>query len=314
MTLNQTTKLIIASIYISVCLASPAQAHAEFLRPDLGIESSWHENGSNLAPVISFFLPGFDQFRMGEFSSGVVYSGLGIGGLALAAGAVHEVQQSEINKTEIKDYTKLYRQYAYGSQLYMFAGEMSAYHSFMHTIHLRQRHGDYAFIKKQDDPADLFLAPFQFKELLKPSTFVPLAVLAALGAATIANQGHSNFDAGDLAFTAGTSYNAGVGEEALFRGFIMPSLRQTMGSDQWSNITQAAIFGLAHYSPKNRFPIFQAGMGYYLGMLAMRNDWSLQQSIFLHAWWDVLALGIQFAASNKIEERVIRLPEMTFTF
>ena len=67
----------------------------------------------------------------------------------------------------------------------------------------------------------------------------------------------------------------------------------------WANLTQAAIFGAAHVSEDNPFPVFQTLAGYYFGYLAQRNNWSLQEAIFVHTWWDVIIFAGSFAQGDK---------------
>lgn len=315
MTLSRITKLsLLITVYLIGLSAPKDYSNAEFLVADKNLESRLHQKGSSLPPVVSFFLPGFDQYRMGEYASGAFYTTLGVTGLSLAAGAAQKIEEARLSETRINEYEKLDRQFVYGSQLYMFAGEMSAYHSFRHSTRLRQREGEFAFLTDQEEPLDLLLAPFAFKELTKPTTFIPLLVLTAVGMAELSEQNKSHaFNSDDLVFTGGISYNAGVGEEALFRGWIMPNLRQSMGSDFWSNASQSLIFGVAHYSERNRFPIFQVVSGYYLGWLTQRNGWSLQQAAFLHTWWDLLAIGIELA-SSKDSNKIVPLPRLSWTF
>ncbi len=197
-------------------------------------------------------------------------------------------------------------------QLYMFAGEMSAFHSFRTSIKARRESGQFAFLKAEETPADLLTAPFDFEYVLRPTTYWPLVAGLALGIASMDSRVKDEFSFGDAAFTAGVSYNAGVGEEALFRGYLMPVLRERIGSDGWSNVIQGTAFGAAHYSERNKLPVFQTLAGYYLGWLTQRNEWSLRESIFLHAWWDVLAIGFD-VADGRVDNPIM-LPGLTFTY
>ncbi|MGE3760274.1 MAG: lysostaphin resistance A-like protein, partial [Pseudobdellovibrionaceae bacterium] len=158
---------------------------------------------------------------------------------------------------------------------------------------------------------DLMMAPFHFSHLLKPTTFIPLGVLAYAIGSSRGEYKKRPLNSSDGFFAGGISYNAGVGEEALFRGYLMMNLRESWGSDFWSNAATATVFGLAHLSPSNRAPVAQLALGYYLGWITQRNDWTLSESIFLHAWWDVLAIA---AALEYDEESVVYLPAFVTTF
>jgi membrane protease YdiL (CAAX protease family) len=207
----------------------------------------------------------------------------------------------------------LERQYMYGMQLYMFSGELSAFASFQTAVQTLKPLGQYGFITHHEESvSEILVAPFQFEHVLRPTTFIPLALLAGV-AATGLDTG-DGVDFADSVFIGGVSYNAGVGEEAFFRGYLMPYMRQSWNSDFWSNSAQAVVFGAAHYSSANPFPLAQALMGFYLGWLTQRNGWSVSQSAFLHAWWDVLALGSQIAHENgrNAVARPITLISLTF--
>ena len=189
---------------------------------------------------------------------------------------------------------------------------MSAFHAFRTRVETLKSQGHYTFLPKEK-PTDLLTAPFAFEEALKPTTFIPLALLGILAAVDLKGQGIFNF--GDAAFTAGVSYNAGVGEEALFRGYMMPVLYEWWDHRFLANSAQALVFGAAHLSPSNPAPVFQALGGYYLGWLThRRNGWTLKQAIFLHTWWDVIAIGYAIA-KDKGQARMPRtIPLLNASF
>jgi membrane protease YdiL (CAAX protease family) len=266
-----------------------------------------------LPPLASFLLPSFDQWWEGQHEAAGVYLATWLTGATLMFQAQQAVSKSERNSLfdddqKVRDYTDVRRQFGYGAQLTLFAGEMSAYHSFRTAMKTRKQDGEFTFLTTDEDPGDLLLAPFAFSEALKPTTFLPLLLVAGLA---IADQGKGSFTANDAAFVGGTSYNAGVGEEALFRGYFMPMFREGFGSNFWSNATTSVLFGAAHLGTVS-FPLAQTAGGFYLGWLSQRNDWSLRQSIFIHAWWDVIALGAQVAHSKR--GGYVSLPSLTIPF
>jgi membrane protease YdiL (CAAX protease family) len=263
-------------------------------------------------PLASFVLPGLGQYIEQQWEPGFIYTGTAAFGLSLASVAAKRIEKNKLGELDYDEYNGLQRQYTYGMQLYMFSGEMSAFHSFRTAVKTRKPGGEFAFLKAEEDPSDLLTAPFEFSMLARPTTYIPMIVGLGLALATYDPTPHADFDGGDAAFAGGVSYNAGVGEEAFFRGYLMPVLREKWGSDFWSNATTATVFGAAHYSERNKFPVAQALMGYYLGWVSQRNGWSLKESIFIHAWWDVIALGEE-VASNKTE-KTYRFPGIYFTF
>jgi hypothetical protein len=237
-----------------------------------------------------------------------------VGGLVIAAAAAPEIEESGRNAKGLEEASDAERQFQYGSQLYMFAGEMSAYHSFRTAVLTRQPMGDYTFIKaNKETTLDVMWSPFELEHITSPWTWIPLVLLAGVGAASLSNEAFLDF--GDTMFTLGVSYNAGVGEEALFRGYFMPVLRENMGGGYfWANVVQAAVFGAAHYGESNRFPIAQALMGFYLGHMTHRNGYSIRESAFLHTWWDVMAIGFLIAHENGKKAEATRVPLFNLTF
>lgn len=265
-------------------------------------------------PLASFFVPGLGQVIEQQWEPGLTYAGTAGFGLVLAQTAAERIREDNLKRRNFDEMTGLERQYTYGMQLYLFAGEMSAFHSFRTSIHARKQNGQFTFLEAEEDTGDLLLAPFAFEEVLKPTTYLPL--LAGLVFAVNRYNSHktsrADFDGGDAAFTGGVSFNAGVGEEAFFRGYMMPVFREWSGSDFWSNSGTAVIFGAAHYGPNNRMPIFQTLAGYYFGWLTQRNKWSLKQSIFVHTWWDIIVIGA--GAARNSSDRYIPLPGVNITF
>lgn len=300
-------RLLIASLLSFLMIQTPSQAAVFSIQPRFEPE---RPRNTSLSPVMSLVLPSFDQWWEGQYGAATVYLGAGVGGLGLAARAAKG--RADSSNEDLADYTDRQRQIAYGFQVYQLAGEMSAFHSFRTAVQSRRGLGQYAFLTTEETPADLFLAPFDFSQLTRPTTFVPLLALAGLLASL--KNANSSLDVNDAAFTAGISYNAGVGEEALFRGYMMPVLRQSFDNDFWSNTVTATLFAAAHYSQRNRLPLVQGAIGWYLGWLTQRNHWSLRQAVFLHTWWDIVAIGFELAAVQNEPDRMIRMPTLQFTF
>lgn len=298
------------SIIVALAFAS-SPLHAEFLSLE-PIHAPSEPRNAVWKPLASFVLPGFGQYFERQWVSGATYSTVAIGGLSMAAAAAAEISKSDLQDKDLQDQNDLQRQYTYGMQLYMFSGEISAYHAFRTAVLTRKPLGDYAFIRDKEDTLDIMASPFELEHLIRPTTYIPLLVLAAVGFSTVHKDGFLDF--GDAAFTGGVSYNAGVGEEAMFRGYFMPVLHQAFGGPFWANATQSVVFGAAHYSSYNQFPIAQTAMGFYLGWLTQRNGYSIRQSAFLHTWWDVLAIGFQIADQNGKNAVARPIPLLNFTF
>jgi hypothetical protein len=112
----------------------------------------------------------------------------------------------------------------------------------------------------------------------------PLNILDPIGAPALALYGPS------MKFNHITGKNVikygfvGVGEEALFRGFLFPAFTNVTNSKWIGAITSSVVFGLAHTSG-NVVPRMILGMFYCWEL--DRNKYDLRKNIFSHAWIDV---------------------------
>jgi membrane protease YdiL (CAAX protease family) len=196
-------------------------------------------------------------------------------------------------------------------------GFMSAYSTFRLSVsRFQQEDGRYDFLGPPKETAgDLLLAPFRFDHLAKPTTWVPIGLVAAIAPVVIYFGRNDNKGADwtlsgdDFAFAAPLSFNAGVSEEAAFRGWLFPVAYQYTGGSFWlANGAQALVFAAAHYDKQDLpLPIPQLLMGFYLGWVTKRDQWSLSESIFIHSWWDMLLLGISIATNTKAPNQVTRI-------
>lgn len=281
---------------------------------DLGLKREPdRERNTIFPPLVSFFLPGFDQWWEGQTTSAGIYTAFGLSGLALMATANPTTLSDQSAAAQLDTRDNSIRQYLLGSQILMTAGELSAYHSFRSAVRTHQAHGEYAFLPKEseEDTGDLLLAPFHFSYLSRPTAFIPLGILAA---ALVASYGASQhgLDLADFFYSSASSYNAGVGEEALFRGWIMPRLMYSFDNEFLSNLSQALVFGAAHIATDNTIPWPQALLGMYFGWVDQRHEWTISESVFIHAWWD--AMLIVYDASLRSQARPLMVPLVSGTF
>ncbi|MEC9283379.1 MAG: CPBP family intramembrane glutamic endopeptidase [Bdellovibrionota bacterium] len=269
----------------------------------------------------SWFLPGLGQYIQGNWQAGLTYS------LSAAAGiSMYNAEEDNVDHSisdPFKYFDENMQRRVIGSKTYDFVGSLSAYQSFRSRIKAYENTGEFAFIKDtgDDEVGDIMLAPFDFSHLKKKTTWIPLAVIFGLGAQFLALSQDDNSeldendrplgDASTIFSGSLLSYQAGVGEEALFRGFLQPYFRYKMNSNVYANLSSSAIFGALHYSSDNPFPIAQAAMGYYLGWLTQRNGWSIRESAFLHTWWDVVAINISI---RKKDSSAVYLPALNLMF
>ena len=254
------------------------------------------------SPLATLFLPGFDQWWEGQNTSAFIYSGTATAGLVYAANAGADVKVSKTDdETGIDTKGVAERKVLLGLQTVQASGGMSAYHSFRTAVHNRK--GQFEFLKYEESPREIMLAPFNYHYLERKTSYIPLGIgLTLAGLATLSldldkndDMQRSRFTGADAFFSTALSYNAGTHEEAVFRGWLMPTIMEWTGSEIASSLSSAALFALAHLSTNDR-PFPQFALGWYWGYLAQRNDWTISEGVFIHAWWDVIffAMSYQF--------------------
>lgn len=259
-------------------------------------------------PFLSVLIPGVNQAWEKQWSQAGLYFGLGFVGSQVMFSAeitqeeLDEVAEEGFNDTEFDKF----RQYQLGAQIYSVAGSLSAYASFQSSVKYRKEVlGEYKFIKKQETVDEILLAPLDFSFLKRKTTWIPLTLIASL---VVASDGMSmdNFQGSDAFYSGAYSYNAGVGEEAMFRGWLMPMFHQKFESAFWGNASTSILFAAAHgFSPA---PLPQLAMGYYLGWLTQQNNYSIKESVFIHVWWDVFAIAATYMDSESENDEMIYLP------
>ncbi|MBI1859960.1 MAG: CPBP family intramembrane metalloprotease [Deltaproteobacteria bacterium] len=249
-------------------------------------------------PWVSFLLPGFDQWVEGQTSAATVYSGLALAGIATVLAVQGDSSQYVTSKDDRARTTIL------GAQIYQTMGSLSTFHAFRSGLVAARAEGAFPEMASEETPAELLCSPFRIDYFIRPTTFLPLLVVGAL-VAVDANAGGNNainFSTADGFFAGAFSYQAGLGEEALFRGVLQPTISEyfTERNALAANFSQALIFAALHYSSQNRLPWPQFLLGFYLGWLTQHNNYTLSENIFLHTWWDVVAIGASYALSQTI--------------
>ena len=251
-------------------------------------------------PLASFVMPGFDQWWENQNGPAIVYTSSAVAGVALQSASI---AGSDNISSSVDSRDDRARGAMLGSQIYMAAGSFSAYSSFRTAVKSRKPYGQFGFLKHDETTDDLLLSPFDMRMLARPTTYIPIGIGLAIAAISLSGNGpvfeHNGFTGADAGFAGGFSYLAGTNEEALFRGTMMPGFMQVMDSPFWSNTTTALIFGAAHISGDNAVPWPQFALGWYLGYLSQRNDWTLRESIFIHAWWDVIAFTSSYLYDSR---------------
>jgi membrane protease YdiL (CAAX protease family) len=278
--------------------------------PDSTIPPS---RGAQLAvPLASLVLPGIGQFRRNAVSAGAAFSGAAIAGYALyATGAPEDLSGGEIPLESGP------RQSFIGLLLAQGSGEVSAYDAFHSALPALQHEGKYRFATHHASTTALLSAPFDRAFLKRWTTWIQLAYTGVL-ASVIVNQrkpgvAYERYELGDAAFGTGLAFGAGVGEEALFRGWLLPLLHQNTGGRFWlANGIQATVFGGLHTPQAGGYAALIGGWALWEGWLTRRHDWNIRESIFHHFWYDAIIFAAELLAEERGPGVAITFPTIRF--
>ena len=266
------------------------------------------------SPLLTFVLPGVDQLIESQIPQAGLYAGTAVTGLGITILAAR--QSLRVSGSTRNDYDDLA---TLGSQVFMAAGSFSAYSSFRSAARTHQPEGRFTFLTKEERVDDLLKAPFDFSLLEKRNTWIPLLIALGLGVVDVTSNreplSHNSYNIQNAAFGTSFSYLAGTNEEALFRGWLMPVLQDRFDSNFWSNTATAGIFAAAHLGSV-RVPIAQFLLGWHLGHVAQKNEWTLRESIFIHTWWDIILFTADYLEKSKNDpaHAVIRTPVINASF
>ena len=163
---------------------------------------------------------------------------------------------------------------------------------------------------------ELAVAPFSLKILKKPEVWGGLlgkfALITALAYFTLPKE-HIKEASFRNVLSPFMALPVGLGEEALFRGFLQSCLSEFL--TPWGGIAASSLlFGAAHLfnttgmSSKDRKEYCRRGIpvittaGFYYGWLTYKNH-SLQESVALHTWYDFILIGLGSFAGEAIFTR-----------
>ncbi len=225
---------------------------------------------------------------------------------------ISESQYDRIHRLErykkLMEINPLIEYGSYQRETYSTTGELllaqSAQHVLFYSVYSSYR--DAGAIKpitqNQESYFDLAYAPFQPKYIFNPYFLIPIGVLLVFtGYETMHPPKNPDWTllypgmkrSGYMGFyTITISFNAGVSEEAFFRGFLNHFLIKNYGLE-WGIISSSVLFGLAHFENGigNVFSATVAGI--YLGFLHYKENWDVRQAIAIHFWWDIIVLAYQ---------------------
>lgn len=303
-------------------IAQPACAAAEARADEVWLNEGWPSDAESpfalryrthkprnfwLFPALSFILPGLDQALEGQWGYAAAYGASVATGIAVQVRnfeALEELHDSPrfraLSRAEQANelkYNDTARRFSLGAQLMLASGSFSAYHAFRTAVRSQKPHGRFKFLRHEESPSDVLLAPFRFGYLKRPTTYVPLITITAIwlsrGILPEENFVQRPLTTSDGFYASAHSYLAGTHEEALFRGVLMPALRESFSDDFWSNTLTSFIFAAAHLGTVP-IPVSQFLLGWHVGQVTQNNGWRIGEAIFIHTWWDVVAFLMNY--------------------
>lgn len=317
MTASFTSSPRLALVSILLVLPGPvsevrAQTDTTRTRPDtLAVRPDSLDTpfGSELlVPFGSLVVPGLGQYVRGAGWAGAGYTGVWIAGGVV--GGSGNVDAAILPRDR-------------GDQLAMEAlhvaftsGALSAWDAFHRAVPKQQRAGRYTFLDERESIGALLTAPFDPEFLGRWTTWVDLAFTGVVAGVVMADREpglrYPPYRFHDAAFITSLSLNAAVGEEALFRGWLLPVLHQKLGRRFWAaNLVQATLFGLGHLPQADRFALVIGAGAAYSGWLTRRNGWGIREVVFQHFWYDLI---VGTALLLRDENAAVPLPAMTIRF
>lgn len=178
----------------------------------------------------------------------------------------------------------------------------------------RLLHGssNYHYPMPNNSLAELTTAPFSWSVMKKPEVWAGiLGTLAVAGTTSYFAFRHSTkmqMDTSKSSRLPIMAWPVGIGEEALFRGFLQTALSERLNPTS-GLILSSLAFGAAHIPnaknirPENQWRYYAfslpliTGIGAYCGWLTQKHN-SLRESVALHTWYDFVLFTLEAAAGS----------------
>jgi len=263
-------------------------------------------------PLGSLVVPGLGQYLRGAPVTGATLTATAVAGYALyVTGRRSAADQADLPRDAEGQQTVT------GLQLLSGAATLSAYDAFKQALPKLQHEGKYGFVTSHAPTATLLTAPFDPEFLTRWTTWIDLGFTGVVALVVLSERepgvSYEPYKTRDGAFLTGLSLTAGVGEEAMFRGWLLPLLQQNTGGRFWvSNGIQATVFGGFHIPRARGFAAVIAAWAVYEGWLTRRNGWNVRESIFHHFWHDVIVGTAEFLVDERGSGVAVRFPTIRF--
>jgi hypothetical protein len=275
-------------------------------------DSARPKRGSEFLIPVTGLVPGLPQYIHGAYAAGAAYTATAVAGIA-----VHSRYRSEITDTIYLPRTgsdQLAEQGLHVVGTTEFVGAWDAFHRAIPSL---QRQGKYEFLHRRENVGQLISAPFDIQLLKRWTTWVGLSETMVVTALVLGDRGNGEvyapFRGHDGVYLASNAMNAAVGEEALFRGYLLPLLHQHTGRRFWvANGIQASLFGAVHVPEgAGLFALEIGASSLFEGWVTRRNDWSIRESIFHHFWYDAV-VGVALFLRDTNVTKTITFPAIAF--
>lgn len=268
-----------------------------------------------VVPALSYLIPGLGSFLDEDYSKGFKFLSYGATGLGLFLSSQKKIDDFiQSDSTHFHQFRDLQRERQIGQAMFGHSMMLSLYDSFSSRAIKSKANNEYLFLPENQNMESILKAPFKMDYLSRWTTLIPFSLAILVGCNEFnENPKPERFELRPIDGVASsyTSYMAGTGEEAFFRGWAYPVLYQNTGSHFTSNLIQGTAFGFAH-GPN---PYFQLAFGFYSGWLTQRNNFDLGESIFIHAWWDFWVITAEYARSRSMtKDYNFQLPPFQLSF
>lgn len=260
-----------------------------------------------LLPYWTLWVPGVTYFYQGRIIQGSVFSALELGGIY--TGIKYDKNLRGNSSSPYYNYPLLMGLQAFQTEkLTMFSNQLEVF---------KYNYPDFRYDCLSEK--DLYLAPFKIKNIMTPITggmvllagvflgiekfnetkrFTDIERMYFLNRYISRDQGLAVFGTVSLA----AAWSAGIGEEYVFRNWMMPLLDYKYGQKK-GLIISSAIFGGVHFTnvlfaekPDYKAALLQVGeaaiAGYFLGRDVQKRGYDIGPAVAAHMWYDfTLMLG-----------------------